>query len=437
MKEGIKYNSAKVTWTLRAGYKNYTMTVVDANGKKIIDNQPITPTISGSEASYSIKDLDPETKYKITITVEKEDGTTEDINLKLTTATKPSVAEQASNLLKEIQKSLGIIDEDYKRVQATSEVVDKAQAVVESISGVTDGIEKLNSTLKKVITTSKVFKSLPVVGSVSTLTYVSAKTVQTPVGKVCLKIDAMKEPTIDPIENAVNKTKESVDNIKDKVSTGQSYLKTAEAIVGNKAFNNLVDSNEDAEFAMEELAKYMGYMNDVMQNVNNSVKVVEGEAAGLTKFEGPFSDIKNGMKATKSALDKVKPGLDKLDDAMSHKIRYKKKVLGVTIVNISFSVKDILNKVGGLTKYLNILTDKVADYLKDILKDVGVNIPEVPGLDKLENQLDALKQVGVDAIKAEITKLNTLSGDIAKYQSEIKKNLTILEDLLMKEQVSN
>lgn len=338
-----------------------------------------------------------------------------------------------SGKVEEMAKNLNTTRTEYNklqgRVNSTSVVVDQSVDIMGKITYISDKTRTLNEVMKNTSMTLKVFTVIPTVGTVTGMLARSIDLVQNPVGAVATKFTAIEQPVIAPTKAIVEKTKTVVDKTKSVMGTTEKVLKTTETFAHKykECIAKVAEEKkfQEAEKAIDEINKGLVNTNNALAQINGGFEKVENEAKHIGQLAEPVKQITKGLEDVNKVVDKIKPIVDGLNSALDEKF-----TINLLVKKFTFSVKDILT---GLPSEVKAIMGKFSDLamgvLKPILNQFNIDIPSIPGLDKLSNELDKMKDY-YDRINAEYSILSKTVNDYSNYQNLINANLKKVETSL-------
>lgn len=261
------------------------------------------------------------------------------------------------------------------RAGKISDAANYAKDIMDKITYISDNLKKLDNTLHTTSLTMKPLNLIPYVNVVSMPIDKTCTIIRVPVKKSVQIITAVEKPLITPTKNAVEKIKLLVDLIMDKMNTVNTVLvksrktssdlqtcifkvKDEEALKSSKIA--IIELNKGLVEATKLLSRFNANTNDVMRAANSILET--------QKYINPIS---SGIDAIKPALDEVSKITKEID-----------KVLDASFLGIS--ARKALS-LGGAA------AEKAMDALKPLLNKMNVSLPEIPGLDSLEAELNRFK----------------------------------------------
>ena len=388
-----------------------------------------------NDAQTRVTEKIAEYYYKVAINAEKaKDNATAVANYENVRRWIPAYKDAMSRMynlrigakIEELAKNINTTNTTFSRFQSrvttVSGYVDKSDDVMNKITYVSDKARDVNTYMKSTSSTLKTFSIIPVVGTTTNILGKSIDVAQDPIGGLVGKLDAIEKPVIKPTKEVIGKTKSIVDEVKGKMATTSNVLKTTSDYslrLKNCISTVSAETNfKEAEIAIEEINKALIKSNTAMETMDKSMTKVESESKKVANMASNVSKVASGFQSVSSAVDKVKPVVDELNATLDKKFGFS---------SYEYSAREILNGVGGVMKWvMDKLSDLVMAALKPILNKFNINIPSVPGISELKDQLDGLKST-YDVVGAEVNGLKEKVTEYTSAQQLIQTNLTKLE----------
>ena len=331
----------------------------------------------------------------------------------------------------ELAKNLAVTQTEFEkmqnRVNSVSPAVDKSVDIMDKVTYVSDKTRDLNEVMKNTSTTLKVFKIIPTVGTATGILARSIDLGQEPVGKVAQKFSMIEQPIITPTKNVVGKAKGVVDNVKGKMETTTNVLKTTReySLKLKDCIAHVTEERnfKEAEIALDEINKGLVKTNEKLTEINGGFTKIENETKKIAQFSGSVEKVTKGLQEVDKVVSKIKPVIDELNDALR-----KEFTLNLLVKKYTFSVEKILT---GMPDEVKAIMDKFSDLamgvVKPILKKFDINIPTIPGIEQISNELDRLKEY-YDVLNVEVDRVRNQVAEYANYQQQISNNITKLEN---------
>lgn len=331
----------------------------------------------------------------------------------------------------ELAKNLAVTQTEFEkmqnRVNSVSPAVDKSVEIMDKVTYVSDKTRDLNEVMKNTSTTLKVFKVIPTVGTATGILARSIDLGQEPVGKVAQKFSMIEQPIITPTKNVVGKAKGIVDNVKGKMESTTNVLKTTReySLKLKDCIAHVTEERnfKEAEIALDEINKGLVKTNEKLIEINSGFAKIENETKKIAQFSGPVEKVSKGLHEVDKVVSKIKPVIDELNDALR-----KQFTLNLLVKKYTFSVEKILT---GMPDEVKAIMDKFSDLamgvVKPILKKFDINIPTIPGIEQISNELDKLKDY-YNALNVEVDRMQNQVAEYTNYQQQISNNITKLEN---------
>ncbi|MCK9212002.1 MAG: hypothetical protein M0P61_14265, partial [Ignavibacteriaceae bacterium] len=148
--------------------------------------------------------------------------------------------------------------------------------------------------------------------------------------------------------------------------------------------------------------KHLSDVNNELVSMNKEISKLETMTESIANIGSPIQKAEKGLKSVEKVFGKTDKVAKQIDKVLNK--RFKKKILGK---KINISVKDVVSggKVGdAFEKQAKKWASKL---LKPVLKGLNVKIPDIPGADKVADELDK--------IKGSMNQFADLNNTISKY----------------------
>ncbi len=296
-----------------------------------------------------------------------------------------------------------------KRVKVLAGKVDKANKGMDDLNYVADAVVQLDEQLLVLTKTTSALSAIPIVGTVISVTGTALGKVHTPVKSVSGKVKRVRAPFITPSREFLASTKKNTDRIVSAMAqtdTSLAYVrKVAERL--NDCMAKVPDPStvKTIEQDVKELNKAVDDLNKGLETVNTVADKSEGTLTDLADAVGPISEVTGGIKKVMTPLNKIKGVTDEIYSVL-------KKTIKVPLVG-SFTVEQAINSTTGVVK-------KAAEaVLNPILKELGIGIPQIPAIEKLDNMMDKVEGYYADA-KMAADQIGSAANKLTDIPSRLK-----------------
>lgn len=312
------------------------------------------------------------------------------------------------------QNNVASTQKEYNNTQGNMKKVNgaanSADDVMSKITHISNTLRKLDKTMGTTCAVLKPISLIPVVGVVAAGVDKAVYMARVPVGKSVDVFNKAEKPFITPAKNATekmksvsNSTNDKMNSINNAMTTGQ---KTARDLENNIHKVKDVEALKAIEAAIKELNKSLKVAENQFKGFNKTTNEVVKASNTIIEVSKTIAPVEGGIKKIEPALKQVGKVTHEIDKVLS------KKVAG-------FSVKDALSKADWIANQAMKLLDPV-------LKDLGVSIPQIPGIAELEAAIAGFKPrfEAVDRARAQ------LEGELKAFtniDNSLTKNLKIIQ----------
>jgi tetratricopeptide (TPR) repeat protein len=306
-------------------------------------------------------------------------------------------------------------------------VSDGIGAAIDFLQIYIDVTENINKTNKAMKTTALVLKPMgviPYVGSIlsSSATFIE-QTREYVIEKPAKMLTQVQKRSVDPMKAKLEKFKGMIDKIIAQFNEVDGTLEYTEKFVrqikdcverkGDKAIFDTVEGN--AKKINGEYVK----LNNALVDTNSTVDGVAKTLSEMVKMESTVKTVKDGLKHFTPVVNEVSKVTDKIESALNKKI-----TVNYLIDKFTFSVMDILKGIDSVIgKVQDLLMNEAKKLLNPLLNQLGVEFPEIPGLDELESMIEELEAYW-NAVEKEINTVQKKVDSYMNIQKEIKATLT-------------
>ena len=312
------------------------------------------------------------------------------------------------------QRNVASTQKEYNNTQGNMKKVNSAansaDDVMSKITHISNTLRKLDKTMGTTCAVLKPISLIPVVGVVAAGVDKAVYMARVPVGKSVDVFNKVEKPFITPAKNATekmksvsNSTNDKMNSINNAMNTGQ---KTARDLENNIHKVKDINALKAIEAAIKELNKSLNVAEKQFKGFNKTTNEVVKASNSVIEVSKTIAPVEGGIKKIEPALKQVGKVTHEIDKVLS------KKVMG-------FSVKDALSKADWIA-------NKAMGLLEPVLKDLGVSIPQIPGMAELEQTLAGFKPrfEAVDRARAQ------LEGErkaFTNIDNSLTKNLKIIQ----------
>ena len=311
------------------------------------------------------------------------------------------------------------------RLEAISKTTAEGISAIDTVINVSNDVTELNNTLKTTYKVLFALNAVPYVNAVTSPTSTMVKTIQRPLDPVAVKVAKITSKTVVPMKKKLVSFKEIVDATVDKFSSADDTLKFADMFVVKFRGCVAASNNKALYDTVESETKKI---NGEHKKVNGSLKDINDSIDGFEAAVASMSDISDAIAPVKDGIDMVTPYTDKVSGVAREidKVLNKKITINLYFKEYSFSVNDILDGIGGiLDEAMNLLMNEAKKLLNPLLNELNISIPQVPGLDGLEKEVEKLK-AEYDALAAQADTLQQKADEFASYQQKLDNSLNAL-----------
>jgi uncharacterized protein YoxC len=312
------------------------------------------------------------------------------------------------------QNNVASTQKEYNNTQGNMKKVNgaanSADDVMNKITHISNTLRKLDKTMGTTCAVLKPISLIPVVGVIAAGVDKAVYMARVPVGKSVDVFNKAEKPFITPAKKATekmksvsNSTNDKMNSINNAMNTGQ---KTARDLENNIHKVKDVEALKAIEAAIKELNKSLKVAENQFKGFNNTTNEVVKASNMVIEVSKTIAPVEGGIKKIEPALKQVGKVTHEIDKVLS------KKVAG-------FSVKDALSKADWIANQAMKLLDPV-------LKDLGVEIPQIPGVAELEAAIAGFKPKfeAVDRARAQ------LEGELKAFtniDNSLTKNLKVIQ----------
>ncbi|MDP1994324.1 MAG: hypothetical protein Q8K40_03665, partial [Ignavibacteria bacterium] len=316
----------------------------------------------------------------------------------------------------EAKKVVTSLDQTYQEVYKFESRLAKLNANIEKVKKILDKttvvsskLNALNAKITRTYDALLVFTKIPVVGPAATTLRTTIGLSKGKIDLVNAKVQKLEKPVILPatdgfgkISDISNAFDEKVVSLASKLSSIKSQYSTASSCAAGTNDMALIGTFEKKSSGVNQ---NLTDVNTELINMNKEISKLETMTESIAKIGAPIKTAEKGIKASEKVFNKT----DKVAKQI-HKVlnkRFKKKILGK---KINISVKDVVSggKVGdAFEKQAKKWASKL---LKPVLKGLNVKIPDIPGADKVVDELDK--------IKGSMNQFTDLNNTISTYNAK-------------------
>ena len=328
----------------------------------------------------------------------------------------------------EAQKVVTSLDQTYQEVYKFENRLAKLNAKIEKVKKILDKTtvvsSKLNAINAKITRTYNallVFTKIPIVGPVVTTLRTTIGLSKGKIDLVNSKVQKLEKPVILPATDGFGKMSdisnvfdEKVVSLASKLSSIKRQYSTASSCAVGTNDMALIGTFEKKSTGVNQ---NLTDVNTELINMNKEISKLETMSESISKIEAPIKTAEKGIKATEKVFNKTDKVAKQIDKVL--KKRFKKKILGK---KINISVKDVVSggKIGAaFEKQAKKWATKL---LKPVMKGLNIKVPEIPGADKLVDELDK--------IKSSMNQFADLNNNISKYSAKAESIQTSLDNQL-------
>ncbi len=323
-------------------------------------------------------------------------------------------------LVANINDTYSEVHKTEKRIKALNLKAAEARKALQRTKAASNGINDLNSRVKRTYDVLAVFQRLPIVGTPVTALTVSLDKVKGKLNKANTSVKKFEKTTLGPTLNSAYILNEAiyaiernlVDVNKKLLSTKINYSKAASCIynINDQAAISAFESNS------EKANKDLNKVNKVLAEINKSITELEKIVKSVSKLKNELGPLEKQIKNIDFAFKKSDKVAKEIDKVLSK--RFKKKIAGKKVVDISLKKALTIGKkyTKKVTTYINKWVGKTID---PIIKKLKIKIPGV----------------NIDGLKKELNNLNNSSKLLANQTSKILDFDKKLKD--MKKNLSN
>ena len=383
-------------------------------------NIQLTNEQAGAWTEWAL--IDPNTKRRFIPDTESEDNdTTDNASLEGVVKSRDLLPELTNIKVDkltgpEAKKVVTSLDQTYQEVYKFESRLAKLNANIEKVKKILDKttvvsskLNALNAKITRTYDALLVFTKIPVVGPAATTLRTTIGLSKGKIDLVNAKVQKLEKPVILPatdgfgkISDISNAFDEKVVSLASKLSSIKSQYSTASSCAAGTNDMALIGTFEKKSSGVNQ---NLTDVNTELINMNKEISKLETMTESIAKIGAPIKTAEKGIKASEKVFNKT----DKVAKQI-HKVlnkRFKKKILGK---KINVSVKDVVSggKIGdAFEKHAKNWASKL---LKPVLKGLNVKIPDIPGADKVVDELDK--------IKSSMNQFTDLNNTISTYSAK-------------------
>ena len=331
---------------------------------------------------------------------------------------------ELEDLSKNINVSRTEIGKLRDRFGAVSDSIGTTIGFLQTYIDLTENINKTNKSMKTTAMVLRPLAAIPYIGSIlSSSGTMIEQTRKYVIEKPAAKLKQIQTSTVDPMKAKLEKFKGVIDKIIDQFNEVDGTLDYTDKFVlqirncverkGDKAIFDTVDGN--AKKINVEYVK----LNKALIDTNNNVEGVANTMSGMLSMKGTLKQVQNGMKSFDPVVNEVSKVTNEIEKVLNKKI-----TINYLIDKFTFTVMDILNGIDSVIgKVQDMLMNEAKKLLNPLLNQLGVQFPEIPGLDELQQQVDDLKKY-YDEVEAKFVAVQDKVDEYMNMQEEIKATLS-------------
>lgn len=330
--------------------------------------------------------------------------------------------------LEDLSKNIGVsrteIGKLRNRFGAVSDSIGTTIGFLQTYIDLTENINKTNKSMKTTAMVLRPLAAIPYIGSIlSSSGTMIEQTRKYVIEKPAAKLKQIQTSTVDPMKAKLEKFKGVIDKIIDQFNEVDGTLDYTDKFVlqirncverkGDKAIFDTVEGN--AKKINVEYVK----LNKALIDTNNNVEGVANTMSGMLSMKGTLKQVQNGMKSFDPVVNEVSKVTNEIEKVLNKKI-----TINYLIDKFTFTVMDILNGIDSVIgKVQDMLMNEAKKLLNPLLNQLGVQFPEIPGLDELQQQVDDLKKY-YDEVEAKFVAVQDKVDEYMNMQEEIKATLS-------------
>ena len=257
------------------------------------------------------------------------------------------------------------INDTYAEVYKTEERIKVlngkaagAREAIQRTKSVSNGINDLNGRVNRTSESLAVFQRLPIIGTPVTVLTVALNKVKGKLNKANKVVKKLEKSTLGPTLNSAYKLNEAMNAIdrslveinKKLITTKINYSKAATCVT-NSSNANAVSIFENKS---KEANGKVNTFNNSLSEINKSISKLESVVKSVSKLNNQLGTLEKQIENINKAFKKTDKVAKEIDKVLSK--RFKKKVLGKTVVNIS--LKKALNVGKKYTKKITCFINK-------------------------------------------------------------------------------
>lgn len=329
--------------------------------------------------------------------------------------------------LQKLSDNIGVSRAELKKLRdrfgAVSNQTGKAIGLLQTYIDLTENINKINKTMKTTALVLKPLGVVPYVGSIlsSTATYIE-QTREYVVEKPAKKLKEIQVSTVNPLKAKLEKFKGVIDAVIAKFNKVDETLDYTDRFVrqikdcverkGDQAIYDTVEGN-----TKKINAEYVK-LNNALVDTNNTADGVENVLGNMFSIEPIMKPVRDGMKSFQPVVNQVSSVTDKVEKALNKKI-----TINYLVDKYTFTVMDILNGIDNLiSKVQDMLMNEAKKLLNPLLKQLGIEFPEIPGLAELQQEIEKYTAY-YEELQAKIAAVQKKVDVVTQIQEEIQATL--------------
>lgn len=330
--------------------------------------------------------------------------------------------------LEDLSENIGVsrteIGKLRDRFGAVSDSIGTTIGFLQTYIDLTENINKTNKAMKTTAMVLRPLAAIPYIGSIlSSSGTMIEQTREYVIEKPAAKLKQIQTSTVDPMKAKLEKFKGVIDKIIDQFNEVDGTLDYTDKFVlqirkcverkGDKAIFDTVEEN--AKKINVEYVK----LNKALIDTNNNVDGVANTMSAMLSMKGTLKKVQNGMKSFDPVVNEVSKVTNEIEKVLNKKI-----TINYLIDKFTFTVMDILNGIDSVIgKVQDMLMNEAKKLLNPLLNQLGVQFPEIPGLDELQQQVDDLKKY-YDEVEAKFVAVQNKVDEYMNMQEKIKATLS-------------
>jgi tetratricopeptide (TPR) repeat protein len=301
--------------------------------------------------------------------------------------------------------------------------VDKSYNTIHGIEDIVGSVSNLNENLEQLSGAIQPLGYIPVVGpAVKTVKYSIDRT-HTKVDAFSKKLTIMDKPVLIPMESLLASAKKQLaqnDVYNQQYQTGLKQIPGLRSKIKTmlKNFGNNESEYKKVEAYVKDIAVSLRNMGNVSVKATKNLVTLYKVSNVIDNYERYIVPAAKAINKVQSVLNKMKPTLKSINDALNKKIGYKW---------VSASARQVLNGIdkavpGFIKSGLKKLAKKA---VAPALKKMGVKIPDIPYVAQATQLLDRAKGY-YEQVKSSVTNWTKCNKD---YEKNCRKLTTSINRL--------